>query len=92
MKFSVECKADNARQYSGELPHSENYENYIGYYIDAYTEEAAILIGIRLLYHQFVVTLGMNADNDNDQEIIVYDNDGNVTEHYYDFRAVEIEE
>ena len=84
-EFKVVNKVDNAEQYTGAQPHSDIYDNYVGAPVEAETAAEAIEFAIDKLCED-ICNNGYKCKI-NGETITVYDENGNVHEQYYDFKA-----
>ena len=91
-KFNVENAVRNSEQILGHEPYDANIkDDYVGDYIEADTAEEAIEYAI----DSIVEAIRQNSDYSDirveNEEITVYDDEGNAVEEYFNFTAIEIE-
>lgn len=91
-KFNVENAVRNAEQIAGHEPYDANLTfNSVDDYIEAETADEAIEFAIDYIVEQIRNSGEYNDIRVADEEITVYDDDGNAVEEYYNFSAIEVE-
>lgn len=92
-RFQVENCVQNARQYAGEEPYEHISYNIVDGDVEAENEKEAIVNALYYLADNINDTNGMYAEvNLKDESILIYNDDDEVVEYYFDFVAKEIED
>lgn len=92
-RFQVENCVQNARQYAGEEPYEHISYNIVDGDVEAENEKEAIVNALYYLADNINDTNGMYAEvNLKDESILIYNDDDEVAEYYFDFVAKEIED
>lgn len=87
-KYNITNMVEKIEQIRGIEPKENTDENFVGDYIMADNEEEAIELAIDFLSEQ-IVQNGYKCETENN-EIKVFDEDNNIIENYYNFKAQEI--
>lgn len=91
-KFNVENAIRNAAQIAGTEPYDSNLtENFVNDYIEAETPEEAIEFAIDAIFEAICQNSNYSNIRIENDEIIIYDDDENAVEQYYNFVASEVE-
>ena len=92
-RFQVENCVQNERQYAGEEPYEHISYNIVDGDVEAENEKEAIVNALYYLADNINDTNGMYAEvNLKDESILIYNDDDEVVEYYFDFVAKEIED
>lgn len=92
-RFQVENCVQNARQYAGKEPYEHISYNIVDGDVEAENEKEAIVNALYYLADNINDTNGMYAEvNLKDESILIYNDDDEVVEYYFDFVAKEIED
>ena len=92
-RFQDENCVQNARQYAGEEPYEHISYNIVDGDVEAENEKEAIVNALYYLADNINDTNGMYAEvNLKDESILIYNDDDEVVEYYFDFVAKEIED
>ena len=84
-RFQVENCVQNARQYAGEEPYEHISYNIVDGDVEAENEKEAIVNALYYLADNINDTNGMYAEvNLKDESILIYNDDDEVVEYYFD--------
>ena len=86
-RFQVENCVQNARQYAGEEPYEHISYNIVDGDVEAENEKEAIVNALYYLADNMYAEVNLK-----DESILIYNDDDEVVEYYFDFVAKEIED
>lgn len=87
-RYNVEAVQENAAQWRGEEPYDDISMTITGDYTEAETPEEAIELVQDWIKENLPYNLIAETVN---EDVVIYDEDGQIVEAYVDFTATEIE-